>query len=158
MAVVVSAVAVLSLGTPAFAGEQERWFHVGGDATHENYIDIYAKVYIRADGATNYVFSDSGVRFGAKATSATGCKITSWVILRTWANPNTWEGPRTTFSCANALAAAGPMPASERTYDHWAGYTSGQGAQARTCVDLYYNYSSSSGWQRCYTTDLIWTT
>ncbi|WP_089158189.1 hypothetical protein [Micromonospora sp. NBS 11-29] len=150
VAVVAGASAVLGFATPALAQSNESWYRVGGTEAQRNTIDLGVSVSLYDD----LVSLKTDVMFGSAATSATGCKITGWLILRNWGQTSTWEGPRNTFDCRYSLDTAGT--AIVHWWQNWSGYTSAQGASGRVCVDLYYNGSSSSGWQRCYTGPVVW--
>jgi hypothetical protein len=86
----------------------------------------------------------SSVKFDAGATSATGCKVTMYAMLDK-PNSNPWNSAKVTRDCSNALRSSGWFD-----YVHGASNTSATAINTRVCVDLYYNHSTSSGWQRCH--------
>lgn len=138
------------MSTPASAQSHDDWHFVAGDVSSTLAIGYGARVALYNDN----VSLSSTVQFGSQATSATGCRITSWLVLRNYGSPSTWEGPRRTWDCRSSLDRAGTAVVT--WWDNWGGYTSAQGAAGRVCVDLYYNGSSSSGWQRCHTFPTTW--
>jgi hypothetical protein len=95
-----------------------------------------------ADGQPS-VSLDVGFISGPRSTSATGCKITAWLILDK-PESNQWEGPRRTENCTSDL-----RDNEWGYYYFWQGPSSAVEAMGRVCIDLYYNNSTSSGWQRC---------
>jgi hypothetical protein len=101
-----------------------------------NYIDWVA-------GPSSNTIQHSGyIKIGPNATSATGCKVTSYVTINF---SSTWTTPRVTRDCTNALKNR-----ADGMYTYfWGGATSGSSGVGQMCIDLYYNNSSSSGWQRC---------
>ncbi|MEV7229838.1 hypothetical protein AB0M79_22910 [Polymorphospora sp. NPDC051019] len=149
--VLLSSAAILIPSTSAFAARSTNWHRVGGSLEQRNWIDLGVDVSFY-----QYVGLQTSVSFGSSATSATGCKITGWLILRRAGQTSTWEGPRNTFNCRWALDNTGT--AVVNWWPNWSGSTSGDVARGRVCVDLYYNGSSSSGWQRCYTGPEVWRT
>ncbi|GIF62257.1 hypothetical protein Ais01nite_02920 [Asanoa ishikariensis] len=90
----------------------------------------------------NTIQHSGTIQFGPNATSATGCKVTAYVTINF---SSTWKTPKVTRDCTKAL---------ENRYStlniwFWGGQTSGSSGVGQMCIDLYYNHSSSSGWQRC---------
>ncbi|MCF0095664.1 hypothetical protein B0E54_04526 [Micromonospora sp. MH99] len=150
VAVLVAGSVILTQNAPALAQSREDQYLAGGTINGPTMISLATRVSLYDDHAS----LSTNVMFGANATSATGCKITGWLILQYWNSTSTWEGPRNTFTCEGALTKAGTGIG--LWWDNWAGYTSADGAQGRVCVDLYYNGSTSSGWQRCYTAPVTW--
>ncbi|MEV4536953.1 hypothetical protein AB0J82_24560 [Asanoa sp. NPDC049518] len=112
----------------------------------ENFINVTS--IIETSGA-NWDH-DAFLQIGAKATSATGCKITGWLILSS--SSGTWEGPRVTKDCTYSLTHRNTAT----RYEFWAGYSSAATGKSRVCIDLYYNNSTSSGWQRCGTSGVYY--
>jgi hypothetical protein len=74
---------------------------------------------------------------------ATGCKITTWVRLHNKQVTKTWDSSRTGQDCTRALNDILPIGGEQTTA------TGAYYARSRGCVDLYFNGSSQSGWQRC---------
>ncbi|MEV4117386.1 hypothetical protein [Micromonospora sp. NPDC049645] len=115
--------------------------------------EFAAADYLTAIGGCNYIdwvagpssntIQHSGyIKIGPNATSATGCKVTAYVTINF---VSTWTTPKVTRDCTNALTN---RSAGVSTY-FWGGQTSGTSGIGQMCIDLYYNNSSSSGWQRC---------
>ena len=99
------------------------------------------------------IYHSTSLNIGKDATSATACKITGWLTLNTSVTGGSWNGPRLpSQDCSSALR----NDQIDFYYTFWGGATSGTYAQGNICIDLYYNYSNSSGWQRCRQT--LWVT
>ena len=94
----------------------------------------------------------TGVWFGKDSTSATGCKLTAWQLLFK-PGAAVWESPRMTADCGGPLPR-GSFPESYFETGFWRGPTSATNHLGRGCIDLYYNYSNSSGFQRCWNGDV----
>jgi hypothetical protein len=80
-------------------------------------------------------------------TSATNCKITAVLTLAAKADGDTWKLTGPSSSCKSALDhRGGPGVAAITALTG----TTANYAQAKVCVDLYFNHSDHSGWQWCH--------
>lgn len=114
---------------------------VSNTPTPESWIAVCVTTYsIGTDVGLN-----SGVGFGVNSTSATGCKVTGY--LRLARGTARWNGPKVTRNCTVALLDKGLL---HTPFYHWTGFSSATSGSGRVCIDLYYNFSDSSGWQRCH--------
>ena len=91
------------------------------------------------------IYHSTTLNVGVNATSATECKITGWLTLSSSVTGGQWNGPKQTSNCNSALRNW----QIDHYYTFWSGPTSGVYAQGNICIDLYYNWSTQSGWQRC---------
>ncbi|WP_433046031.1 hypothetical protein [Dactylosporangium sp. CS-033363] len=89
----------------------------------------------------------SSVAIGANATSATNCVVTVWAELDK-AGSSPWSSKQYPINCKAALTHRG----TSYTYTHVIGGTSGTQINTHGCISLYFNNSTTSGWQRCSTT------
>lgn len=135
-------------GTPVLAGST-------ADLDHIIQIRMDVSIYRSPGGGLpNETQLSGAVRFGRLSTSATGCRFTAWQRLSTTGS-SVWEAPRRTHDCTFGLRRGVWSPAQTEMLQFWRGNTSAVNANARGCIDLYYNNSTSSGWQRC--ADTSWT-
>ncbi|WP_141561852.1 MULTISPECIES: hypothetical protein [Micromonospora] len=146
-AVVLAASAVIlpTSGAPAQAAEQSYCGALSGSYANGNRIGLCMNIfwYVPSGGGQAFYLT-SDVLIDPAATGATGCKVTAWVSLDK-PNSNQWQSPKNTQSCTSALSERGTW---QNSY-HFSTGTSATEAQRHACIDLYYNGSSSSGWQRC---------
>jgi prepilin-type processing-associated H-X9-DG protein len=112
------------------------------DAAHA--MEICARTMTGAD----FVWADGHVVIGPNwPTSATGCKVTTRITLATKPDGNTWTHTGPSLSCNYALTHRG-KPGSGSVLEGTG--TTARYGQGVVCVDLYFNHSSSSGWQWCH--------
>jgi hypothetical protein len=81
-------------------------------------------------------------------TFVTECKVTSWLTLSSvppGAEGASWESPKKTSSCMPSVNHRGDT----YSYTGTATGTSARYAFTKTCIDLYYDGSTHSGWQDC---------
>jgi hypothetical protein len=81
--------------------------------------------------------------FVPHATRATKCILTVWVLLHNYADTFRWKSPVAQADCTQQARWGGEAEAETSTGSN-AAWASGW-----ACVDLYYNYSTHSGFQRC---------
>ncbi len=79
-------------------------------------------------------------------TSATNCKVTVYLDLKV-DNGTPWSTAKNTKSCDSSI----DRPGESYLFFHYESDTAANWWRGHVCADLYYNYSSSSGWQRCIT-------
>ena len=140
--------AVMVAPSPA-KGDFESCFALGAPYGSLKAIDICLKDWDAIDEfGRPEIGTLSKVRFGRDATAeSTLCKVTVRLNLRTSAGV-TWTAGSDTQSCDDAVRYTG-----WKTKYHHALGTGATRAQLHGCVNLYYNYSSSSGWMNCADTD-----
>jgi hypothetical protein len=126
---------------------------VGANA--DNLITICSKELFNEQWAQ----TSSAIYIGKKSTTATGCKITTWVELGNWGNEDPgpwdpqsrWNSPKASNDCSFRLRKGQTVQdvAGARTT------TSADAARGHSCMDLYYGGSSHSGMQLCAQTEWI---
>jgi hypothetical protein len=141
----VGAVAVAA-PTPAHADAAECSV-ISGAGTAYEYISLCLEDYWTHPAGSLPTFRlYSHVTFGILATSATGCKVTLYAELDK-AGSDIWKSAKVTRDCTSSLISAG----NTSVYLHGVSGTSATVINVHGCIDLYYNNSTSSGWQRCAT-------
>ncbi|BAL88628.1 hypothetical protein AMIS_34080 [Actinoplanes missouriensis 431] len=91
---------------------------------------------------------ETAVGFGISATKkTTKCKVTARAELQKIGSAP-WSTGAVTKSCTDAVL----NPGTYKPYFHLETATFATHMRSIGCIDLYYNGSSTSGWQRCYTT------
>lgn len=119
-----------------------------GDSTRELTICSYVNTYV--SGGVKYVAGNGQTRIGSSwFTSATNCAITSWVSLGNGSSG--WNTAKQTYSCENALDYRNTFSVGPTVRTG----TTATTAVTWTCVDLYFN-STTSGWQRCEYSPLVY--
>ena len=98
------------------------------------------------DGSQSWVWSSGGVWIedNAFTRTATDCKLTVWTYLAR--GTSVWQTRKRTWPCRSALPGEGGDGV---IGTDWGTGTTADRAQGKACVDLYFNGSSHSGWQRC---------
>jgi hypothetical protein len=88
------------------------------------------------------------VKFYPSSTTATGCKLTTWLTFYVTRTGDMWNAPKRTISCDSGLPSKGGQYATIENFGVRSGSTADM-VWSNACVDLYYNGSSSSGMQIC---------
>ncbi|MEU4420750.1 hypothetical protein AB0F81_08995 [Actinoplanes sp. NPDC024001] len=145
--VAATALSLVTAAAPAQAYENGECINKGGSVSSNTsiYICLKYKGY-QVDGDTNHFSLYGGSQFDTESTSATNCKMTVWSTLFAAGTSGTWNSAKVTKSCKWEV----DNPGDSLTYLYYsASNTAATHIQVRGCIDLYYNGSSSSGWQRC---------
>jgi hypothetical protein len=118
-------------------------------AAHNSRCDPYPHDGIAVCGD---IFTDSNPRYARAlgtatfvphASRATKCLLTVWVLLHNYQDTFRWKSPVAQVDCTLVMQLGGGIWAETET-----GSTASW-ASAWACVDLYYNHSNHSGFQRC---------
>jgi hypothetical protein len=134
-----------TLSVPAYADESSATCERnpnGADSTHAIHICAATQTFEPHDAS-----ADGWVWIGQYwGTTATDCKITVRLELSASEDGGTWRLTGPPSSCNQALQqrnhSVDAKTVSTRTTANY--------AQAVVCVDLYFNHSEHSGWQRCH--------
>ncbi|MEV4821344.1 hypothetical protein [Micromonospora sp. NPDC049274] len=140
---------VVAAGAPAQAASETlkgRWWGAGTQTAADDFdIELTTELLDNSATQSNQVRTVVEMYMGVNAnTTATGCKVTYWTSLKTLSS-GTWQTPKVTESCSWMIKSGSWSFFGPLSYYQ----TSGTVAQGAFCVDLYFNGSASSGWQKC---------
>jgi len=142
-----AAATLVGAGTPAQAAVVESTCGtISGSAANKTTIYLCAGIkWIDPfdDPWTDFTLV-SRVLFDENATSATNCKVTMYVELKK-PGSDVWTSPKNVQNCQWAVDHPGEL----LKLNHQSSESAATYGRAHACIDLYYNHSSSSGWQRC---------
>lgn len=131
-------------GAAAHAGSGYGCYHHPYDyADNSKELILCSEVRTYVSNGVKYADGRGDVTIGSSwYTSATDCMLTSWLTLSN--GSASWNTSRVSTSCWGALRIRNAT-----VWGYWVSTpTTATQVLTWTCVDLYFN-STSSGWQRC---------
>ena len=141
---------VLATAAPAQAQSYRTYWGQWGDGAALNHILLEIRELTNQSGtgatALSSLTLSTGVTIGANGINATNCKVTVYVELDdVHDNSGPWKSGKNTQSCYSSLQSRNDHIA--RIHFHT--QTLAENVRSHGCIDLYYNASTSSGWQGC---------
>jgi hypothetical protein len=104
---------------------------------------------IFTDAHPRYAHVRGIATFVPQASRATRCLLTVWVLLHNYHDTFRWKSPVRQLDCTLLLAVGGS------TWHETETGSTAAWASGWACVDLYYNHSTRSGFQRCGYTEKV---